>query len=223
MAAVASNVVSATSSIASNISKPASGKSRPKARTTAHKHSVTASATTNLSSVDKPAVTNSSATNPSSLEPAATNTTATNPENHQTYIRNEEIITTVEDPTHATLISHQSQNDSIQTAPTVDVSQAHFHVTDSMLALLPHIDPSNVNAQAVFVPTSPNRYASHAFIQATFGYIFKDVNLINEALDATRLYQPDSNKSLAMIGDSVLQTNIIREWYPTFQSRDKCP
>jgi hypothetical protein len=92
-----------------------------------------------------------------------------------------------------------------------------------MLALFPQIDPSNVNIQTVDIPTSPNSDVSHTFIQTTFGYIFKDVKLINEALDATRFHRPDSNKSLAMISASDLQTNIIRDWYPTLQSRGMYP
>jgi hypothetical protein len=225
MTAVASNVVSTTPSIAFDISKLAPRMSKPKSKpkTTAYKHSVTASSATNPSLVVKPAVTNSSAINLSLPKPAVTNAAATNPKDHQNYNRNEEINTTAEDSTHATLMHHHGQNDSTQTVPTDDFSQASFHVTDSMLAHFPHIDPSNVNAQIVHIPISPSTYASHTFIQVTFGYIFKDVNLTNEALNATRHYRPDSNKSLAMIGDSVLQINIIREWYPTFQSRGKCP
>jgi hypothetical protein len=156
-------------------------------------------------------VANSTAINPSSLKPAVTNAAATNSKDHHNYIRNEEIITTAEDSTYATLIHHQSQNDSIQTTSINDALQASFHVTELMLALFPQIDPSNVNIQTVNIPTSPNSDVWHTFIQTTFGYIFKDVNLINEALDATRFYRPDSNKSLAMISDSVLQSNIIRD------------
>jgi hypothetical protein len=220
MTAVASNVVSTTPSFAFNISKLAPGisKPKPKPKTAARKHSVTDISATNPSSVE-PAATDLSAVNPSSLKPVVTNAAAIDPENHQNYNRNGEIITTAEDSTHATLIHQQSQNDSIQTTSADDASQASFHVTDSMLAHFPHIDPSNVNAQIVYIPLSLSTYASHTFVQVTFGYIFKDVDLINEALNATRLYRPDSNKSLAMIGDSVLQTNIIRDWYPTFQSR----
>jgi hypothetical protein len=221
MTAVASNVVSTTPSFAFNISKLAPGMSKPKLKpkTTAYKHFVTASSATKSSSVVKPAATNSSAISVSSLKPAVTNTAAIDPEKHQNYTRNEEIITTADYSTHATPIHHHSQHYSIQISPTDDASQASFHVTDSMLAHFPHIDPSNVNAEIVYIPLSPSTYASHTSIQVTFGYIFKDVDLINEALNATRLYRPDSNKSLAMIGDSVLQTNIIRDWYPTFQSR----
>jgi hypothetical protein len=219
MTAVASNVVSATPSTVFNISKLASGKSKLEAKTTAHEPAVTASSTTNPSSVVKPAATKFSAMNLSSPNSAVTDAAATDPENYQNYTRNEEIITTAEDSTHATLIHHHGQSASTQTVPTDDASQASFHVTDSMLAHFPHSDPSNVNAQIVYIPLSPSTYASHTFIQVIFGYIFKDVNLINEALNATRLYRPDSNKSLAMIGDSVLRTNIIRDWYPTWQSR----
>ena len=52
------------------------------------------------------------------------------------------------------------------------------------------------------------------FIRDTFGYIFKDLNLLDEALDTTGLYRAQSNQSLALIGDSILQLTINRDWYP---------
>jgi hypothetical protein len=55
------------------------------------------------------------------------------------------------------------------------------------------------------------------FIRDTFGYTFKDLNLLNEALDTTGLYRPQSNQSLALIGDSILQLTIYRDWYPSRQ------
>lgn len=55
------------------------------------------------------------------------------------------------------------------------------------------------------------------FIRDTFGYTFKDLNLLDEALDTTGLYRPQSNQSLALIGDSILQLTIYRDWYPSRQ------
>jgi hypothetical protein len=55
------------------------------------------------------------------------------------------------------------------------------------------------------------------FIRDTFGYTFKDLNLLDEALDTTGLYRPQSNQSLALVGDSILQLTIYRDWYPSRQ------
>lgn len=55
------------------------------------------------------------------------------------------------------------------------------------------------------------------FIRDTFGYTFKDLNLLDEALDTTGLFRPQSNQSLALIGDSILQLTIYRDWYPSRQ------
>jgi hypothetical protein len=55
------------------------------------------------------------------------------------------------------------------------------------------------------------------FIRDTFGYTFKNLDLLDEALDTTGLYRPQSNQSLALIGDSVLQLTIYRDWYPSRQ------
>lgn len=64
---------------------------------------------------------------------------------------------------------------------------------------------------------------AHIYITATFGYTFKNLNLLYEALDTTGLYRVGGNSRLAMIGDSVLQSNILRDWYPTGQTRGECP
>jgi hypothetical protein len=55
------------------------------------------------------------------------------------------------------------------------------------------------------------------FIRDTFGYTFKNLDLLDEALDTTGLYRPQSNQSLALIGDSILQLTIYRDWYPSRQ------
>lgn len=55
------------------------------------------------------------------------------------------------------------------------------------------------------------------FIRDTFGYTFKDLSFLDEALDTTGLYRPQSNQALALIGDSILQTTIYRDWYPSRQ------
>jgi hypothetical protein len=55
------------------------------------------------------------------------------------------------------------------------------------------------------------------FVRDTFGYTFKDLSLLFEALDTTSTYRAQSNQSLALIGDSILQTTIYRDWYPSKQ------
>ena len=55
------------------------------------------------------------------------------------------------------------------------------------------------------------------YIRDTFGYTFKDLRLLGEALDTTGIYRPQSNQSLALIGDSILQLTIYRDWYPSRQ------
>ena len=55
------------------------------------------------------------------------------------------------------------------------------------------------------------------YIRDTFGYAFKDLSLLNEALNATPVHRPQSNQSLALIGDSILQLTIYRDWYPSRQ------
>jgi hypothetical protein len=55
------------------------------------------------------------------------------------------------------------------------------------------------------------------FIRDTFGYTLKNLDLLDEALDTTGLYRPQSNQSLALIGDSILQLTIYRDWYPSRQ------
>lgn len=64
-----------------------------------------------------------------------------------------------------------------------------------------------------------NSNTADIFIRNTFGYSFNDLNLLDEALDATGLLRVDSNQSLALIGDSVLQTIIYRDWYPRRQPK----
>lgn len=55
------------------------------------------------------------------------------------------------------------------------------------------------------------------YIHDTFGYTFKNLDLLNEAFDTTGVHRPQSNQSLALIGDSVLQLTIYRDWYPSRQ------
>jgi hypothetical protein len=57
---------------------------------------------------------------------------------------------------------------------------------------------------------------SRAYISATFGYDFKNLDLLEQALDASGIYpnRPGQNKRMAMIGDSVIHTALIRDWLP---------
>ena len=61
------------------------------------------------------------------------------------------------------------------------------------------------------------------YIRDTFGYTFKDLRLLGEALDTTGIYRPQSNQSLALIGDSTLQLTIYRDWYPSRQLKGMQP
>jgi dsRNA-specific ribonuclease len=62
---------------------------------------------------------------------------------------------------------------------------------------------------------------SHAYISATFGYNFKNLDLLNEAFDTTGFYpaRPDKTKRMALIGDSVIQTILVRDRFPTGQTK----
>ncbi|GAB7332269.1 hypothetical protein MBLNU13_g04111t1 [Cladosporium sp. NU13] len=55
------------------------------------------------------------------------------------------------------------------------------------------------------------------YIRDTFGYSFKNLRLLNEALNTTPALRAQSNQSLALIGDSILQLTIYRDWYPSRQ------
>lgn len=61
------------------------------------------------------------------------------------------------------------------------------------------------------------------YIRDTFGYTLKDLRLLGEALDTTGIYRPQSNQSLALIGDSILQLTIYRDWYPSRQLKGMQP
>jgi hypothetical protein len=206
MAAVVNTVFSQLPDIVVNASKPALNVKKTKAKPT--------------TAARKPSATDTSPISLSSVKPAVTNANATTLPIHENQISNEETIITTQDSTLATFVHHHSQNASIQTAPTNNASQTSIHTTGSTPALFPHFNPLNLRIHQ----TPSSSYAAHTFIQVTFGYIFKNVNLINEALDTTtRMYRPDSNKSLALIGDSVLQTNIVRDWYLMWESRGTNP
>lgn len=64
-----------------------------------------------------------------------------------------------------------------------------------------------------------NSISAYTYIRLTFGYSFNDTSFLDEALDTTGLYRAGSNQSLALIGDSVLQANIYRDWYPSKQPK----
>jgi dsRNA-specific ribonuclease len=57
---------------------------------------------------------------------------------------------------------------------------------------------------------------SRAYISATFGYNFKNLDLLEQALDASGIYpdRPGQNKRMAMVGDSVIHTVLICDWLP---------
>jgi hypothetical protein len=57
---------------------------------------------------------------------------------------------------------------------------------------------------------------SRAYISTTLGYDFKNLDLLEQALDASGIYpnRPGQNKRMAMIGDSVIRAALIRDWLP---------
>ena len=60
------------------------------------------------------------------------------------------------------------------------------------------------------------------YIRDTFGYTFKNLSLLYEAHDTTAIrYCAQSNQTLALIGDSVLNLIIYRDWYPSKQLKGK--
>ena len=107
-------------------------------------------------------------------------------------------------------------SDPIITAFSDDVNSAHAPtVTTSSKR-----KQSSVDAQEQALESSkkkPRRLNDFEYIRDTFGYTFKDLNLLDEALDTTGAYRAQSNQSLALIGDSILQTIIYRDWYPSKQ------
>lgn len=64
-----------------------------------------------------------------------------------------------------------------------------------------------------------NSNSADIFIRPAFGYSFNDLSLLDEALDTTGLLRVGSNQSLALIGDSIIQTIIYRDWYPSRQPK----
>jgi hypothetical protein len=56
---------------------------------------------------------------------------------------------------------------------------------------------------------------AHASISATFGYDFKKLDLLKEALDTTDIYYPEANERLAMLGKSLINLNLLHDWFPS--------
>lgn len=57
------------------------------------------------------------------------------------------------------------------------------------------------------------------FITNRFGYSIQGLGLVAEAMDATGLFQPGSNKRLAIVGDAALKIAIAAAWYHTGATR----
>lgn len=57
------------------------------------------------------------------------------------------------------------------------------------------------------------------FITDFFGYSMEDFGLVAEAMDATGLLRPESNRRLAIVGDAALKIAIAAAWYPTGATR----
>lgn len=53
------------------------------------------------------------------------------------------------------------------------------------------------------------------FITNRFGYSIQGLGLVAEAMDATGLLRPKSNRRLAIVGDAALKIAIAAAWYPT--------
>jgi hypothetical protein len=64
---------------------------------------------------------------------------------------------------------------------------------------------------------------SKAYIHATFGYRFKNLDLLNEAFDASDAYPewPDMNKNMALIGDKIIDLILLNDWKLTGQTKTK--
>lgn len=57
------------------------------------------------------------------------------------------------------------------------------------------------------------------FITNRFGYSIQELRLVAEAMDATGLFPPGSNRRLAIVGDAALKMAIAAAWYPTGGTR----
>ena len=111
-------------------------------------------------------------------------------------------------------------------------------LSDNMIATSPN-DIASAHAPTTTTPTKRKRTTSDAqeemqsglkkkartlnafeYIRDTFGYAFKDPRLLAEALNTTPALRAQSNQSLALIGDSILQLTIYRDWHPSRQPKD---
>lgn len=52
-----------------------------------------------------------------------------------------------------------------------------------------------------------------AYIQSATGRLISNNDLLLEALDTSGLRAPQANRRLALLGDQVLKTAILDDWY----------
>jgi hypothetical protein len=100
--------------------------------------------------------------------------------------------------------------------------------TDRLLNALPSKPLSNstdilFEVHLKVAPRAIRDPISKAYIIATFGYRFTNLDLLDEAFDASSVYpdRPDSNKRMAVIGDKVIDLILQSDWFPTGQPKGK--
>ena len=157
-----------------------------------------------MSSTNDKAAVPSDIVNKSSVD----NTSTSLPENVDSVLSDKTIAISPDN-------ANKEFSDPIITASSDDVNSAHAPtVTTSSKRKQSSVDAQE---QALESSKKPRRLNDFEYIRNTFGYTFKDLNLLDEALDTTSAYRAQSNQSLALIGDSILQTIIYRDWYPSKQ------
>jgi hypothetical protein len=100
--------------------------------------------------------------------------------------------------------------------------------TDRLLNALPSKPLSNstdilFEVHLKVAPRAIRNPISKAYIRATSSYYFKNLDLLDEAFDASSVYpdRPDSNKRMAVIGDKVIDLILQNDWFPTGQPKGK--
>lgn len=158
-----------------------------------------------------------------------TNTNATTADNANTISSNNIVAPSSDDiiatsPTDANKASPNLSSDSTSTLPSsnnvaASTSTTTFHASATTASIKRKL--ASPDAQESSHESSAKKVRALSdfdYIRDTFGYSFKDLRLLDEALDTTGIrYRVQSNQSLALIGDSILQLTIYRDWYPSRQ------
>jgi hypothetical protein len=100
--------------------------------------------------------------------------------------------------------------------------------TDRLLDALPSKSLSNstdciYDTYLKVAPRAIRDPISKAYIRATFGYRFKNLDLLEEAFDASSFYpdHPDMNKNMALVGDKIIDLILLNDWDRTGQTKTK--